>query len=172
MRRRHPAALLAAALLALACRPGAEPARDSAAAAAPAAAASPPIADPATVTYAPALGIALAKFTRRPSGLYVRDDVVGRGAVATTGRGVLVRYTGFLTDGTTFDSTKASGRPLAFVVGRGEVIKGWDEGMEGMRVGGTRTLVVPPALGYGAGSPPGIPQNAVLVFRVKLAGVQ
>lgn len=172
MRPHCPVALLAAAVLSVACRPGAEPARDSARASAPAAV--PPVAnpDPATTTYAPALGVTLSTFTRRPSGVYVRDDAVGRGAVAIRGRGVLVRYSGALPDGSTIDSSHASGRPLAFVLGRGEVIKGWDEGMVGMRVGGTRTLVVPPALGYGAGSPPGIPPNAVLVFRVKLVGVQ
>ena len=175
MRSHRAATLLAVALLsatlpAVACRPDARPARDSAQASATVAPA--PNSDPTTATFAPALGVTLSTFTRRPSGLYVRDGAVGRGAVATQGHGVLVRYTGVLPDGSTFDSTHASGRPLAFVLGRGEVIKGWDEGMTGMRVGGTRTLVIPPALAYGAGSPPGIPPNTVLVFRVKLVGVQ
>lgn len=172
MRSHRSFGLLAAALLFVACRPGAEPAQDSARASAAAAVRPPAIPDPATVTYAPALGVTLSTFTRRPSGVYVRDDVAGRGAPATTGHGVRVRYTGAFPDGITFDSSHASGRPLAFVLGRGEVIKGWDEGMAGMRVGGTRTLVVPPALGYGANSPPGIPPNSVLVFRVKLVGVE
>ncbi|HEY0779335.1 MAG TPA: FKBP-type peptidyl-prolyl cis-trans isomerase [Gemmatirosa sp.] len=171
MRPHRSAALVAAVLLPTACRPGAEATRDSARAAAPVAVA-PVASDPAATTFAPTLGIALPTFTRRPSGLYVRDSVVGKGAVATQGHGVLVRYTGAFADGTTFDSTHASGHPLAFVLGRGEVIKGWDEGMTGMRVGGARTLVVPPALGYGSNSPPGIPPNTVLVFRVKLVGVQ
>lgn len=166
-----PAAALLVTALAAACGSRAEPGRDTARAAAPVAAVKPTNPDPATNTYAPALGVTLAKMTRRPSGLYVRDDTVGRGAVATKGRKVRVEYTGYLTDGSQFDTSRDRGRPFAFTLGRGEVVPGWDEGVQGMRVGGARTLVVPPALGYGAASQPGIPANAVLVFRMKLVGV-
>lgn len=176
MRSRHsapfrprPALLLGVSVLALACGRGTDRPADSARTAGPPVPAAVP--DPATVTYAPALDITLSKFTRQPSGVYVRDDVVGRGAVATSGREVRVRYTGALTDGTVFDSSHVRGQPLAFTLGRGEVIKGWDEGMAGMHVGGTRTLIVPSALGYGPNSPPGIPPNSVLVFRVQLTGL-
>ena len=128
--------------------------------------------DPATNAYAPALGVALARFEKRPSGLYVRDDTVGTGAVAQAGATVQVHYTGWLPDGTKFDASRDHGEPFSFRLGNRDVIVGWDEGVAGMRVGGTRTLVVPPALGYGADGAGGvIPPNAVLVFRVELLGV-
>ncbi|GJG85830.1 peptidyl-prolyl cis-trans isomerase [Gemmatimonadetes bacterium T265] len=162
--------LLVAALLSAACRPGADAARDSARAVAPPVALKPANPDPATNTYAPALGVTLAKMNKRPSGLYVHDDTLGKGAAATNGQSVLVDYAGYLPDGTVFDSNRDRGRPFAFTLGQDEVIVGWDEGIQGMRVGGARTLVVPPALGYGGASQPGIPANSVLVFRVKLVG--
>lgn len=129
--------------------------------------------DPAANTYAPALGVTLSQFTRLPSGVYTRDDTAGTGAVAAAGQRVRVQYTGYLPDGTKFDSSLDRGEPFAFTLGQGEVIRGWDEGVAGMKVGGARTLVIPPKLGYGStGSPPDIPPYAVLVFRVKLVGVQ
>lgn len=160
---------LAGFLLPVACQRGAGSTHDSAQVPAPQAAAPAP-ADPATITFPPALGVTLAQFTRRPSGLYVRDDAAGKGTTAADGRQVRVRYAGYLSDGTPFDTSHASGAPLAFTLGKGEVVKGWDEGIVGMRAGGKRTLVVPPALGYGVNSPPGIPPNAVLVFRITLVG--
>ncbi len=164
-------ALLSAALLSAACRPASDAGGDPPRAAAAAAPSKPANPDPAANTYAPTLGVALAKMTKRPSGLYVHDDVVGTGAVATKGEDVMVDYTGYLTDGTQFDTSHDRGRPFAFTLGQEAVIAGWDEGIEGMKVGGSRTLVVPPAMGYGEGGQPGIPGNAVLVFKVKLVGV-
>jgi len=93
--------------------------------------------DPAQVTYAPSLGVDLTAMERRDSGLYVQDIQVGTGDVATTGRQVTVNYTGWLPDGTQFDSSKAAGRkPYFFTPGQGRVIDGWEQGVPGMKVGG------------------------------------
>jgi FKBP-type peptidyl-prolyl cis-trans isomerase FkpA len=110
--------------------------------------------------------------TTSPSGLIVEEVVVGNGALAESGQRVSVHYTGWLTDGTKFDSSKDRGDPFVFPLGNGKVIKGWDEGVAGMKVGGTRKLTIPPALGYGARGAGGvIPPNATLVFEVELLGV-
>ena len=101
-----------------------------------------------------------------PSGLMYADIVVGTGPVATAGR-VSVYYTGKLQSGKVFDSN-TTGKGFAFQLGRGEVIKGWDEGVKGMRVGGTRRLVIPSKLGYGAQGTDGIPGNSILLFEVEL----
>ena len=152
-------ALLAATVLTSACTAGRE-------ARAPHGPMNP---DPTTNTYAPALGVTLSQFTKLPSGLYVRDDTAGTGPAAANGQTVQVHYTGWLPDGDKFDSSLDHGEPISFTLGQGEVIRGWDEGIAGLKAGGARTLVIPPALGYGdRGSPPDIPPNSVLVFRVKL----
>ena len=106
--------------------------------------------------------------------LKIEDEVVGTGAEATTGKQVTVHYTGWLTDGTQFDSSKTSGQPFSFVLGSGSVIPGWDQGVAGMKVGGKRKLIIPPALAYGEqGAGNGaIPPNATLVFEVELLGVE
>jgi FKBP-type peptidyl-prolyl cis-trans isomerase len=105
-------------------------------------------------------------------GLQVEDVQVGDGAEATPSRRVSVHYTGRLEDGTKFDSSVDRGTPFEFLLGVGQVIAGWDQGVAGMRVGGKRTLTIPAALGYGARGVPGvIPPNATLVFDVELLGV-
>ena len=107
------------------------------------------------------------------SGLEYVDLVVGTGAQPSAGQTVSVHYTGWLTDGRKFDSSVDRGQPLVFPVGRGRVIKGWDEGVGSMKVGGKRKLTIPPHLGYGAAGAGGvIPPNATLVFEVELLGVQ
>ena len=107
-----------------------------------------------------------------PSGLTYQDVVAGTGAEATKGQQVSVHYTGWLTDGTKFDSSKDRGDPFVFSLGAGRVIKGWDEGVQGMKVGGKRKLTIPPDLGYGARGAGGvIPPNATLVFEVELLSV-
>ncbi len=117
--------------------------------------------------------------TTTPSGLQYEDTVPGSGATACSGDSVTVHYTGWLYDaaapqgrGRKFDSSKDRNDPFEFGLGGGQVIRGWDEGVQGMQVGGTRVLVIPPALGYGARGAGGvIPPNATLVFEVELLGV-
>ncbi|UJR78219.1 FKBP-type peptidyl-prolyl cis-trans isomerase [Sandaracinus amylolyticus] len=100
------------------------------------------------------------------------DLVVGTGAEATSGKRVTVHYVGTLTNGQKFDSSRDRDEPFDFVLGRGQVIKGWDEGVAGMREGGQRKLVIPPEMGYGKrGFPPVIPPDSTLVFEVELLSV-
>jgi FKBP-type peptidyl-prolyl cis-trans isomerase len=108
------------------------------------------------------------------SGLMYWEIRVGNGDVAKEGSHVRVHYTGWLTTGKKFDSSVDAGKPFDFTIGNGEVIKGWEEGVAGMRVGGKRQLRIPPDLGYGADGTPGgpIPPNATLIFDVQLLGVQ
>jgi FKBP-type peptidyl-prolyl cis-trans isomerase FkpA len=111
--------------------------------------------------------------TTTASGLVFEELVVGTGNAAASGQKVSVHYTGWLTNGTKFDSSKDRGEPFVFPLGKGHVIKGWDEGVAGMKVGGKRKLTIPPALGYGARGAGGvIPPNATLVFEVELLDVK
>ncbi|HET9042368.1 MAG TPA: FKBP-type peptidyl-prolyl cis-trans isomerase [Burkholderiales bacterium] len=110
--------------------------------------------------------------TTTATGLVIEELTVGAGDAASAGQRVTVHYTGWLTDGTKFDSSKDRGDPFVFPLGAQRVIAGWDEGVQGMRVGGVRKLTIPPALGYGARGAGGvIPPNATLVFEVELLGV-
>ncbi len=105
--------------------------------------------------------------------LIIQDEKVGTGAEATAGKKVTVNYVGTLLDGTKFDSSYDRGTPFSFNLGIGEVIQGWDQGVDGMKVGGKRKLTIPSSLGYGAQGVPGaIPGGATLVFEVELLGVE
>jgi FKBP-type peptidyl-prolyl cis-trans isomerase len=114
------------------------------------------------------------KYTITPSGLKYLDITVGNGIVAKSGSQVTCHYTGMLEDGTVFDRSMDRNEPFKFNLGAGQVIKGWDEGLVGMKVGGKRKLVIPSELGYGArGAAAGkIPPNATLIFEIELLGVK
>jgi FKBP-type peptidyl-prolyl cis-trans isomerase FkpA len=106
------------------------------------------------------------------SGLQIEKLAHGQGAAPKTGDRVTVHYTGWLTDGQKFDSSRDRGQPFVFTIGRGQVIRGWDEGVAAMRVGDKVRLTIPPELGYGARGAGGvIPPNATLIFEVELLGV-
>lgn len=106
------------------------------------------------------------------SGLTYVDEVIGNGEVAVAGKTATVHYTGWLVNGTQFDSSLDRGQPFSFRLGVGQVIKGWDEGVQGMKVGGKRKLMIPANLGYGArGAGSIIPPHATLIFDVELLGV-
>ncbi len=120
--------------------------------------------DISATTFAPSLNVDLGSMTKTASGLYYKGSIVGSGATAQAGRTVTVNYTGWLTNGTRFDSGQIPNLPL----GAGAVIPGWDEGLVGMKVCGWRKLVIPPALGHGSSGSGPIPGNAVLIFNVQL----
>ncbi len=135
------------------------------------------------VMMAMALAVATAvaaketKMQKTPSGLQYEDTVVGTGATPKTGQTCVMHYTGWLWEngakGKKFDSSLDRGRPFEFQIGRGMVIRGWDEGVATMKVGGKRTLLIPPDLGYGARGAGGvIPPNATLLFEVELLAVK
>ncbi len=131
------------------------------------------IAQTAPAKKAPAMPVGPTKVTGEPtktaSGLEYWDIKAGTGTVAQTGMHVKVDYTGWLTNGKKFDSSVGTGKPFELLLGGGQVIKGWDEGIVGMKVGGKRQLRIPPDLAYGAkGYPGAIPPNATLIFDVKL----
>jgi len=106
------------------------------------------------------------------TGLKYVDEVVGTGESPSPGRIVTVHYTGWLENGTKFDSSLDRGRPFEFPIGRGRVIRGWDEGVMTMKVGGKRKLIIPPELGYGSRDMGTIPPNSTLIFEVELLGVR
>ena len=106
------------------------------------------------------------------SGLTIEDTVIGKGAAAASGRDVIVHYAGWLADGTQFDSSKEKQDPFEFTLGKKEVMPGWEEGLSGMKVGGTRKLIIPPQLAYGKeGAGDTIPPNETLTFEVELLAV-
>jgi FKBP-type peptidyl-prolyl cis-trans isomerase len=107
-----------------------------------------------------------------PSGLKYQDLVLGDGTVAEAGKQVSVHYTGWLTDNTKFDSSVDRGQPFDFILGQGQVIRGWDEGVRGMRVHGKRRLTIPADLGYGPRGQGPIPPNSTLIFEVELLDVK
>lgn len=128
---------------------------------------------PLLMTPAPAADQKGGATVTTASGLKYVDVVVGKGAAPVKGKGVTVHYTGTLENGKKFDSSVDRGRPFSFVIGVGQVIQGWDEGVMGMKVGGKRKLIIPASLGYGARGAGGvIPPNATLLFDVELLDVQ
>jgi FKBP-type peptidyl-prolyl cis-trans isomerase len=134
---------------------------------------------PATAVASPAAGVsstaapAASNVVTTSSGLKYEVLREGNGPVAKSGQTVSVHYTGWLTDGTKFDSSVDRGQPFSFTLGAGQVIKGWDEGVAGMKVGEKRKLTIPSDLGYGQrGAGSVIPPNATLVFDVELLGIQ
>ena len=131
-------------------------------------------ADTTTNTSAQAAPTTMPAITQPITQLMMKDEVVGTGATAEAGDSVTVNYVGSLTDGTVFDASANHGTTgFTFTLGAGQVIKGWDEGVAGMKEGGTRELLIPAALAYGSQSPaPSIPANSDLVFQVQLLKVQ
>jgi FKBP-type peptidyl-prolyl cis-trans isomerase FkpA len=128
--------------------------------------------DPTEVEFSPELGIFLDQMTLTPQGLYYHDLSQGSGDEARVNDRVTIHYRGWHPDGRLFDSSLSSGEPMEFVLGHREVIRGWELGIQGMRVGGRRLLVIPPRLGYGGRGVPGvIPGNATLVFEVQLVAI-
>ncbi len=125
-----------------------------------------------TATFAPALGVNLASSTKTTSGVYYRDLVVGTGAVVAAGQTLSAHYTGWLANGTQFDTNGPTDPPYPFVLGTGNVIVGWHVGIPGMRVGGQRQLIIPPSLGYGAQANGKIPGNSILVFNVTIVSAK
>jgi FKBP-type peptidyl-prolyl cis-trans isomerase FkpA len=121
--------------------------------------------------FAPELGIDLSAMEQTGTGLYLQDLAIGDGDTATLGAIVSVYYRGWLIDGTLFDSRADPAPPLTFFLSPGQVIAGFAEGIRGMRVGGSRRLIIPPALGYGSQPQGPIPGNSILVFEVELVNV-
>jgi FKBP-type peptidyl-prolyl cis-trans isomerase len=125
------------------------------------------------VSSATAAAAATPAPSAKPTNLVKEDTVVGKGPEAKKGDKVSVHYTGTLTDGTKFDSSRDRNEPFEFTLGAGMVIKGWDEGVAGMKKGGKRKLTIPSELGYGkSGSPPKIPPDATLVFDIELLEIK
>jgi hypothetical protein len=173
--------LLLASLLA--CSPSTPEASKPAAQEAPAAPAAPPSApeagataysaDPAMLTTGPWTAVEPSALVAAPSGLVTAVLKPGTGAVAEAGKTVAVHYSGWLVDGTQFDSSIPRGEPIRFPLGQGRVIRGWDEGVAGMKVGEKRQLRIPFGMAYGEnGRPPVIPPRATLVFDVELMAVE
>lgn len=133
---------------------------------------APPAPDIEDVEFAPELGVNLSQMEERPSGLWLQDLEVGDGKVAEVGDFLTAHYEGWLVDGSKFDSSLDRGSPIQFGLGANNVIPGWEEGLQGMKEGGVRLLVIPPELAYGAQSNPGIPANSILVFEVELVEVR
>lgn len=115
---------------------------------------------------------AAGKGVTTKSGLMYTDEKEGTGPAAKAGDRVVVHYTGWLKDGTKFDSSHDHGKPFEFPLGAGKVIKGWDQGIAGMKVGGKRKLIIPPQLGYGMqGAGDAVPPNATLIFEIELVSI-
>lgn len=124
-----------------------------------------------TITINPA-NIPAKKSMNDDQGLKIEDIKVGTGPAVKSGDTVTINYVGTLTDGTKFDSSYDHGQPFSTQIGTGQVIKGWDLGVIGMKVGGKRKLTIPPQLGYGSQGTDGIPPNSTLIFELELVGIK
>lgn len=122
--------------------------------------------------YAPSLGVDLSAMKKMDGGLYYQDLEEGSGETAKAGDHVVTNYTGWLPNGTKFDASYDRGEPLDFTLGAGQMIRGWDVGVVGMKVGGKRRLVIPPGLSYGKQGRGPIPPMSTLVFDIELVGIQ
>jgi FKBP-type peptidyl-prolyl cis-trans isomerase FkpA len=132
----------------------------------------PPLATPESITFAPSLQVDLNAMQLTTTGVYFRDLVVGDGALVRHRRRVALHYAGFLPDGTQFQQVAPPAPPVEFVVGEGEVIRGLEAGIIGMRPGGQRQLVIPARQGYGSRQVGQVPPNSNLVFVVKLVSIR
>ena len=139
---------------------------------APASAPAPAAVPLESITFAPALQVDLARMERTSTGVYYRDLVEGQGPPVRGGQSVQVHFAGFLPDGTQFEAVAPPQNPVRFELGRRDVIRGWDSGIVGMRAGGQRQLVIPPAQGYGERGMGRVPPNATLVFVIKLVSAR
>lgn len=128
--------------------------------------------DIARTSFAASLGVDLSAMRQTPKGAWIRDLVVGTGDSARTGVQVAIHYMGTFPDGKQFDANGETDQPYVFRVNAGEVVPGFDEGVSGMRVGGRRQVIIPPALGYGSVDNGPIPANSILVFTIELVRVQ
>lgn len=128
--------------------------------------------DIASTSFAPSLGVQLDSMTATPRGAYTRDLVVGTGDPVGSGQQVAIHYQGSLANGQQFDANGPADAPFEFRLGAGEVVPGFEEGVTGMRVGGRRQVIIPPALGYGAAANGPIPANSILVFTIELVSVK
>jgi len=131
-----------------------------------------PPAAPGAIAFAPALNVDLSAMQRLRSGVYIRDVREGEGAGVRRGDRVAVRYAGWLPDGTVFDAVAPPSPPREFRLGDGQVIRGWENGLVGMRAGGQRQLVVPPSEGYGGRRVGNVPPDATLVFLIELVSIR
>jgi peptidylprolyl isomerase len=122
--------------------------------------------------FDPSLDVDLSRMTKTPSGLYWRDIEVGSGTLVKGKMDVRVHYTGWLSNGMKFDSNSSDDQPVEVQLGRGQAIKGWEEGLQGMRAGGRRQLVIPSELGYGSSHSGTIPPDAVLVFDIRVVNAK
>jgi peptidylprolyl isomerase len=127
---------------------------------------------PEDLTYAPELNVDFTMMTRRASGLWVQDLEAGTGETVAAGDSAYVLYQGWLPNGVRFDAATNPGSPAGVVIGVGQLIDGWDEGIPGMKVGGLRRLIIPPHLGYGSSTFGPIPGNSTLVFDVRLQSIR
>jgi peptidylprolyl isomerase len=124
--------------------------------------------DPAKDSYATSLGVDISTMTKLSNGVYIKDKVVGEGAIAATNDSVQINYTGWTPNGFQFDSSKLPSRkPLEFVIGKGVYIPAFESAVIGMQPGGTRQIIIPTALAYGPIQQPGIPPNTNLVFEIE-----